>query len=52
MDSKLNAWINPLNKLIKKVNNNYSRFFELLECAGNIELKIPDDKVIFLTFFL
>lgn len=45
MDDKLNAWLNPLNELIQKINVNYSRFFERLGCAGNIELKVPDDKV-------
>lgn len=47
MDYKLKAWLNPLNELIHKINDNYSSFFERLGCAGNIELKIPDDKVIF-----
>ena len=38
-------WIVPLQALIDRINVKFSEFFRLMKCAGEVNLKIPDNPV-------
>ena len=38
-------WLEPLQNLIEKINENFSYFFSCMSCAGEVDLNIPDNAV-------
>lgn len=36
-------WLEPLQNLIEKINENFSYFFSCMNCAGEVDLNIPDN---------
>ena len=42
-------WIGPLQELIENINKNFSNFFKIMRCSGEVDLKVPDNPV---SFFL
>ena len=39
------AWLEPLQALISRINHNFSYFFRNMNCAGEVDLKVPDPPV-------
>ncbi|EPB79517.1 hypothetical protein ANCCEY_01337 [Ancylostoma ceylanicum] len=40
---EITEWKEPVEELIRKINVNYSKFFALLGCAGEVYLDVPED---------
>ncbi|KAK6737160.1 hypothetical protein RB195_019699 [Necator americanus] len=40
---EITNWKEPVEELIRNINVNYSKFFALLGCAGEVYLDIPED---------
>lgn len=38
MDRQRNEWLIPLKTLVDKLSSNFSKFFSVLGCAGEVEL--------------
>ena len=38
-------WIEPLQELLSQINDNFGRFFQSMNCAGEVDLNIPDNAV-------
>ena len=38
-------WIDPLQELISKINKNFSSFFKSMQCAGEVDLHVPENPV-------
>lgn len=41
-------WLEPLKDLIDQINENFSYFFTSMNCAGEIELNVPENLVCFI----
>lgn len=42
------VWVTALEKLIRRINENFSAYFQLMECSGEVSLKIPKNPVRFI----
>ncbi|KIH62071.1 hypothetical protein ANCDUO_07650 [Ancylostoma duodenale] len=40
---EITEWKEPVEELIRNINVNYSKFFALLGCAGEVYLDVPED---------
>ena len=40
-----NSWHQPLQELISKINKNFSDFFKQMNCAGEVDLSVPENPV-------
>lgn len=38
-------WLEPLTRLIGQINENFSEYFSSMDCAGEVDLLVPDNKV-------
>ena len=38
-------WLEPLNHLIFRINDNFGRFFANMNCAGEVSLCVGEDEV-------
>lgn len=38
-------WLEPLTKLIAKISRSFSEYFHSMDCAGEVDLKLPDNAV-------
>lgn len=38
-------WIGPLKRLVERINVKFSEFFQIMKCAGEVNLKIPENPV-------
>lgn len=47
VDKAKREWLEPLQSLIEKINENFSYFFSCMNCAGEVDLKIPENSVSF-----
>lgn len=45
LDEVKKNWFDPLQELVKKINNNFERFFKSINCAGTVTLDIPANRV-------
>lgn len=36
-------WLEPLTKLIAKISRSFSEYFHSMDCAGEVDLKLPDN---------
>ena len=45
MGGRLTEWVENVKELIAGINANYSKFFEKLDCAGEVSLHTPTDPV-------
>ena len=43
-------WLEPLKELIKQISNNFRNFFRMLKCAGEVELAVPENPVIYFIY--
>ncbi len=39
------AWLGPLKELLDRINDNFSYFFTCMKCAGEVDLKVPENPV-------
>ncbi|CAI9735468.1 Hypothetical predicted protein [Octopus vulgaris] len=37
-------WLEPLTRLIGHINENFSEYFSSMDCAGEVDLLVPDNK--------
>ncbi|XP_008942918.1 PREDICTED: LOW QUALITY PROTEIN: structural maintenance of chromosomes protein 5, partial [Merops nubicus] len=37
-------WLNPLKKLIEKINEKFSNFFSSMQCAGEVDLHVENEE--------
>ena len=44
-------WLEPLSKLIAKISRSFSEYFHSMDCAGEVDLKLPDNAVSITLFF-
>ncbi|GAB1609431.1 structural maintenance of chromosomes protein 5-like [Argonauta hians] len=44
IDEAKKLWLEPLNNLIGKINENFSQYFSSMDCAGEVDLLVPDNK--------
>ena len=38
-------WLEPLQALIERINTNFSYYFQQINCAGEVDLKVPENAV-------
>ena len=38
-------WLTPLQELIGRINDNFGHYFKEIQCAGEVDLSIPDNPV-------
>jgi len=40
-------WLEPVKKLIGQISANFSQYFALMKCAGEVDVSVPDHPVSF-----
>lgn len=45
MNIKKAEWLPQVLDLIKRINANFTRFFSLMKCVGEVSLEKPDNEV-------
>jgi chromosome segregation ATPase len=45
IDSVKTEWMTPLMELIDRINAKFGHFFQSMGCAGEVDLKIPEQEV-------
>lgn len=45
MNIKRSEWLPQVLDLIKRINANFTRFFSLMKCVGEVSLEKPDNEV-------
>lgn len=45
MNIKRSEWLPQVLDLIKRINTNFTRFFSLMKCVGEVSLEKPDNEV-------
>lgn len=43
VDKAKREWLEPLQGLVEKINENFSYFFSCMNCAGEVDLNIPEN---------